>query len=66
MRILGFASENNLDQTQAAQQMAKKMGVARFGTPEEIARSVAFLASPQNAYIHGAVLDIYGGQTRTL
>lgn len=46
--------------------MAISMGIARFGTPEEIARSVAFLASPLNGHIQGAVLDIDGGQTRTL
>ncbi len=65
-RIRSFAAEHNLDQSQAAQQMAKNMGIARFGTPEEIARSVAFLASPMNGYIQGAILDIDGGQTRTL
>jgi 3-oxoacyl-[acyl-carrier protein] reductase len=46
--------------------MAQGMGIARFGTPEEIARSVAFLVSPLNGYLQGAVLDIDGGQTRTL
>jgi 3-oxoacyl-[acyl-carrier protein] reductase len=46
--------------------MAKKLGVARFDEPEEIARTVAFLASPQVAYIHGAILDVDGGATRTL
>jgi NAD(P)-dependent dehydrogenase (short-subunit alcohol dehydrogenase family) len=38
--------------------------VARFGEPEEIARAVAFLASP--GYTQGAVLDVDGGATRTL
>ncbi len=37
-----------------------------FGDPAEIARAVAFLASPQAAYCQGAILDIDGGQTRTL
>jgi len=38
--------------------------VARFGEPEEIARAVAFLASP--GYAQGAILDVDGGATRTL
>ena len=38
--------------------------VARFGEPEELARAVAFLASP--GYAQGAILDIDGGATRTL
>ena len=50
----------------AARQMTQALGVARFGEPAEIARVVAFLASPQAGYCHGAVLDVDGGQTRTL
>ncbi|HZY37535.1 MAG TPA: 3-oxoacyl-ACP reductase FabG [Mucilaginibacter sp.] len=33
----------------------------RFGEPEEVAHSVAFLASPDAAYITGQVLSINGG-----
>jgi len=65
-RIRSFAAEHKLNETEAAQQMAKSQGITRFGTPQEIARSVAFLASPLNGYIQGAILDIDGGQTRTL
>lgn len=65
-RIRTYAAEHRLELAEAGQQLAKSMGIARFGTPEEIARSVAFLASPQNGYIQGAVVDIDGGQTRTL
>ena len=46
--------------------MAKELGVARFGDPEEIARMVAVLASPVAGYCQGSILDIDGGQTRTL
>lgn len=58
--------EKNLDEEQAIRQMASKLGIARFGQPAEIARAVAYLASPQAEYIQGAILDVDGGATRTL
>ena len=65
-RVGRVAAEQGLDQAAAAAQMAGKLGVARFGEPAEVARAVAFLASDQAAYCQGAILDVDGGQTRTL
>jgi 3-oxoacyl-[acyl-carrier protein] reductase len=65
-RVRTLASEQGIDQTEAARRIAQSLGVARFGEPAEIARAVAFLASPLAAFCHGAILDIDGGQTRTL
>ncbi|MFH1707014.1 MAG: SDR family oxidoreductase [Planctomycetota bacterium] len=35
--------------------------VGRAGTPEDVARAVAFLAAEYDGFIHGATLDINGG-----
>jgi len=66
VRIRSYAAEHRIDETEAARRMAGELRVARFGEPEEIARAVAFLASPQSGFIQGSILDIDGGQTRTL
>jgi NAD(P)-dependent dehydrogenase (short-subunit alcohol dehydrogenase family) len=65
-RLKSFADEHKIPLSEAETQMAKATGVARFGEPSEVANAVAFLASPASAYCHGSLLDIDGGQTRTL
>jgi acetoacetyl-CoA reductase len=39
--------------------------VRRLGQPEEIARSVVFLASDDAGFITGSTLSVNGGQTMT-
>ncbi|HUF00180.1 MAG TPA: SDR family oxidoreductase [Anaerolineales bacterium] len=66
IRIANHAKANNLDLEEARRRMPREMKISRFGDPAEIACAVAFLASPQAAYIQGALLDVDGGATRTL
>ena len=42
-------------------QIMERIPLARFGTPEDVAASVAFLASDDAAYITGQVLGVDGG-----
>jgi 3-oxoacyl-[acyl-carrier protein] reductase len=66
VRLKSFAAEHGVDVARAEVELAKASGVARFGEPAEIAAAVAFLASARCGFCHAALLDVDGGQTRTL
>jgi NAD(P)-dependent dehydrogenase (short-subunit alcohol dehydrogenase family) len=34
-----------------------------FGDPEDVARAVLFLSSPENSYMSGATMTVDGGYT---
>ncbi|CAH1650899.1 3-oxoacyl-ACP reductase FabG [Chelatococcus asaccharovorans] len=44
------------------QSALSRIPVRRLGQPEDIARAVVFLASPEAGFVNGAVLDINGGE----
>ena len=50
----------------AAERWRKIIPVQRWGRPEEIARTVLFLASPDSSYITGQTLIVDGGQSIVL
>ncbi|MFN3745652.1 MAG: SDR family oxidoreductase [Hyphomicrobiaceae bacterium] len=50
----------------AADVLLAKLGVPRFGKPEEVARLVAYLASGHAAYMNGAAIEIDGGTQRNI
>jgi NAD(P)-dependent dehydrogenase (short-subunit alcohol dehydrogenase family) len=41
--------------------LLQSVPLKRFGTPEEIAAGLLFLASPEASYVTGGTLDIDGG-----
>jgi 3-oxoacyl-[acyl-carrier protein] reductase len=45
--------------------LEKEVALRRFGTPEEIAAVVAFLASPRAAFVTGSIYVADGGQIRS-
>ena len=54
-------TDMNPDGTELATMLKAGIPLGRYGKPEEIAAAVAFLASPDAAFITGATLDVDGG-----
>jgi NAD(P)-dependent dehydrogenase (short-subunit alcohol dehydrogenase family) len=54
----------NISLEEARRQWEQGTLLKRFGTPDEIAAAVTFLASELASYVTGAYIDIDGGQTK--
>ena len=47
-----------------ADMVKRELPFGRFGTPEEVADAVAFVASPRASWIAGACIVVDGAQSR--
>jgi len=63
-RLAGVLKNMGLPEAQARAELLKRLDMKRFGQPEDIARMVAFVASPKSDYIQGAMFNVDGGRTR--
>ncbi len=59
----GFISSKMTDalSDEVRQKMLEAIPLSSFGTPQDVANAVAFLASDQSSYITGQVLSVNGG-----
>jgi 3-oxoacyl-[acyl-carrier protein] reductase len=65
-RIRALAKRQEIPEAAAERELAKQLGSFRLGEPEDIAAWVALAVSPKGGYLHGALIDLDGGQTKTL
>lgn len=59
---------NDVSRAAFMESLARDRGVplGRIGNPQEVARSIAFLASPASSYTTGAMLELSGGLSRSV
>jgi 3-oxoacyl-[acyl-carrier protein] reductase len=65
-RLRGVITSMDMPEEQARATLLERLQAPKFGAPENIADTVAFLVSPLADYIQGALLDVDGGRTRGL
>ena len=65
-RMETLAAERRISFADTEALFVREAGVPRVGEPEDIAGLVAFIASPAGRFLHGALIDMDGGATKTL
>jgi 3-oxoacyl-[acyl-carrier protein] reductase len=65
-RVRSLAESQGISTEEAVVRMAAESRIMRIGEPEDIAALVAFVASPEGRLLHGALIDIDGGLTKTI
>ena len=65
MRLQNLSKEKGISAAEAEALMVADSGITKIGEPGDVANLVAFMVSPQNRYLHGALIDLDGGTTKT-
>lgn len=59
-----WAPEHGMSVEEATKQFPEKAGIARYGTPEEIADLMAYIVSPAAKWMTGTSVRMDGGETK--
>jgi NAD(P)-dependent dehydrogenase (short-subunit alcohol dehydrogenase family) len=65
-RLESSAVSLGVTMVEAERAMIKNSNVFRLGEPEDIAHLVTFVVSPEGRFLHGSLIDMDGGQTKTM
>jgi 3-oxoacyl-[acyl-carrier protein] reductase len=65
-RLQTISKEKGISAAQAEAHMVADSDIVKIGEPEDVANLVAFMVAPQNRYLHGALVDLDGGTTKTM
>jgi 3-oxoacyl-[acyl-carrier protein] reductase len=65
-RLQALSKQKGISEVEAEALMVTESGITKIGEPEDVANLVAYMVSPQNRYLHGALIDLDGGTTKTI
>jgi NAD(P)-dependent dehydrogenase (short-subunit alcohol dehydrogenase family) len=65
-RLNALAKERGLDPESAEREYVRNGAIARIGEPEDIAALVAFIVGSDGKMLHGALIDMDAGATKTI
>ena len=65
-RIKAEMERTGWPEDKARKEMCKGFGITRFGTVEDVADLITFLVSSRATWMHGATIDLDGGEIPTL
>ena len=65
-RIRAEAARTGASEERVREQFCREMGITRYGTVEDVADFVTFIVSARASWLHGATLDLDGGEIPVL
>ncbi|HEX4043469.1 MAG TPA: SDR family oxidoreductase [Xanthobacteraceae bacterium] len=65
-RIKAEMDRTSWPEDKARKEMCRGFGITRFGTVEDVADLVIFIVSKRGTWLHGATIDLDGGEIPTL
>jgi NAD(P)-dependent dehydrogenase (short-subunit alcohol dehydrogenase family) len=54
------------DEATVREEYRQEFGISRFGQVEDLGSLIAFLASTHGRWLHGATIELDGGEIRSL
>jgi NAD(P)-dependent dehydrogenase (short-subunit alcohol dehydrogenase family) len=64
--VTSEAAKSGLSPVAAIQDIIRKSNIVRLGEPEDVANLAASILSPESRFLQGALIDLDGGQTKTV
>jgi 3-oxoacyl-[acyl-carrier protein] reductase len=64
-RVKAAAERFGVDAAEAERRMIAEDRIVRFGEPADIAGLVSFIVGPRGGFLHGSIIDMDGGKTKT-